>query len=82
MLNTVLSWNYNRDVNTIEFEYSRVLNMPWILNMFGFQICQGSWYNEKRLVLEQATLIFEMGLFVNFVSVLKQKLTILYFRYL
>ena len=29
----------------------------------GFQICQGSWYTEKKLVLEQATLIFEMELF-------------------
>ena len=34
--------------------------MPRILNMSGFLICQGSLYNEKRLVLEQATLIFEM----------------------
>ena len=24
------------------FKYSRALNMPWIMNMSGFQICQGS----------------------------------------
>ena len=34
--------------------------MPQIMNMSGFLICQGSKYNEKGLVLEQATLIFEM----------------------
>ena len=31
--------------------------------MSGFGICEGSQYNKKRLVLEQAALIFEMELF-------------------
>ena len=40
--------------------------MPRIMNMPGFQIYQVSQYNEKRLTLEQATLIFEMLFFCNF----------------
>ena len=38
--------------------------MPWILNMSGFPVCQGSQYNEDSLVLEQVTLIFEMEQFL------------------
>ena len=37
--------------------------MPRIINISGFQTCQGSQYNGKRLVLEQATLIFEIYFF-------------------
>ena len=51
------------------FKYSRALNMPWIMNMSGFQICQGS------LVLKQPILIFKMDFFFDLVSLLKQKLT-------
>ena len=40
-----------------------VLNMPRIMNMSGFLTYQGSQSNEKRLVLEQTTLIFEIELF-------------------
>ena len=40
--------------------------MPQIVNMPGFPICQVVQYNERRLVLEQATLIFEMELFFQF----------------
>ena len=35
-----------------------------IKNMSGFRICQSSQYNEKRLVLEQPTSIFEIELFL------------------
>ena len=34
--------------------------------MSGFLICQGSYYNENSLVLEQATFIFEMELYFWF----------------
>ena len=47
--------------------------MPWIMNMSGLWICQGSEYNGKRLVLD---------CFCNLVFLLRQKLTIRYFRYL
>ena len=30
MLNMVLSWNYNMDVNTVKLEYLKVLNMPYL----------------------------------------------------
>ena len=56
--------------------------MTRFMNMPGFRISQGLQYNEKRLVLEQATLIFETHIFFNLVFLLKQKLTTLYFRYL
>ena len=38
--------------------------MPRIMNMSQFLTCQGSQYNKKRLMLEQATLIFEIELFL------------------
>ena len=56
--------------------------MTRIMNMPGLRISQGLQYNEKRLVLGQATLIFEIYIFFNLVFLLKQKLTTLYFRYL
>ena len=44
-------------------KYPSVLNMLQIMNMSGFLTCQGLQYNEKRLMLEQATLIFEFELY-------------------
>ena len=41
-----------------------VLNMPRIVNMPEFLMSQGSQYNEKRLLLEQATLVLEIELFI------------------
>ena len=46
------------------FEYSKVLNMPRIMNISGFLTCQGLQYNEKSLVFERTTLIFEMIFFL------------------
>ena len=45
-------------------------------------MCQGSKFNKKRIVLEQAILILKMQLFCNLVFLLKQKLTILYLKVL
>ena len=41
----------------------RIMNMLCIMNMPGFPTSQGSKYNEKRSVLEQVALIFEIELF-------------------
>ena len=60
------------------------------MNIQGFWICHGLWtslgsgyteYNDKRLVLEQVVLIFEMELLTfNLEFLSKQKLTIFYFK--
>ena len=50
-------------LNATNYEYD------WVPNMAGFII-------EQRLMLEQATLIFEIELFLNLEFFLKQKLTI------
>ena len=49
-------------VVTVKLENSRVLSMPRMMNMSGFWNCQVTWYNERRFVLGQATLISEMEL--------------------
>ena len=55
-----------------KFKYFRYLTMPQIMTMTSeLQICQGSQYNEKRLALLEATLIFEIGLTFYLVFLLK-----------
>ena len=56
-----MNWNYFQKILQFvwqgckylrTFEYSKVLNIPRIINVSGFRIYQGSSYNEKMLVLD------------------------------